>query len=73
MVKHIVLFKVKEGEDAAQNHTNNAKDHGSNTRTIVIAEHQHNTDAGKADSIIKMHIHNHILVPVHTAGESEAN
>ena len=31
-------------------------------RTVIIAEHQHHTDAGKADSIVKIHIHNiHLL------------
>ena len=39
-----------------------AKDHGRNSCSVVVAQHQHNTDTGKTNRIIKMHIHNNHLL-----------
>ena len=56
--------------DASQHHADNAQDHGRNPCAIVVTQHQHNADTGKADGIIKMHIHNNH--PVKNTGTADA-
>ena len=43
--------------DTAQHHADHTQDHGENIGAVIVAQHQHDTNAGKADGIIEIHIH----------------